>query len=77
MTSKTLLKTLCLATSALCSLTVVPAIAKSPKTPIEHVIIIVGENHTFDNLFGTLQSHLSHAAYVRAACDRRSTERSS
>ena len=22
-------------------------------TPIEHVIIIVGENHTFDNLFGT------------------------
>ena len=22
-------------------------------TPIRHVIIIVGENHTFDNLFGT------------------------
>ena len=22
-------------------------------TPIKHVIIIVGENHTFDNLFGT------------------------
>ena len=24
-------------------------------TPIKHVIIIVGENHTFDNLFGTYQ----------------------
>src|SRR5438046_3354241 len=22
-------------------------------TPIKHVIIVVGENHTFDNLFGT------------------------
>lgn len=22
-------------------------------TPIEHVIVIVGENRTFDNLFGT------------------------
>ena len=21
-------------------------------TPIEHVIVIIGENHTFDNLFG-------------------------
>lgn len=30
------------------------AINKSvkPRTPIEHVIIIVGENHTFDNLYG-------------------------
>ena len=26
-----------------------------PVTPIEHVIIIVGENHTFDNLFGAYQ----------------------
>jgi phospholipase C len=26
-----------------------------PKSPIEHVIIIVGENHTFDNLFGAYQ----------------------
>jgi phospholipase C len=25
------------------------------ETPIKHVIIIVGENHTFDNLFGTYQ----------------------
>ncbi len=24
-------------------------------TPIKHVIIVVGENHTFDNLFGTYQ----------------------
>lgn len=23
------------------------------KTPIEHVIIIIKENHTFDNYFGT------------------------
>lgn len=23
-----------------------------PRTPIEHVIVIVGENHTFDNLYG-------------------------
>jgi acid phosphatase len=25
------------------------------ETPIKHVIIVVGENHTFDNLFGTYQ----------------------
>jgi len=25
------------------------------KTPIEHVIVIVGENHTFDNIYGTYQ----------------------
>jgi len=29
--------------------------ATVPATPIQHVIIIVGENHTFDNLFGTYQ----------------------
>src|SRR5690242_2609759 len=29
--------------------------AAPPATPIKHVIIIVGENHTFDNLFGTYQ----------------------
>ena len=50
-----LFKSLCLATSALCTLTVAAASAKSPTTPIQHVIIIVGENHTFDNLFGTYQ----------------------
>lgn len=27
----------------------------STTTPIQHVIIVVGENHTFDNLFGTYQ----------------------
>ncbi|WP_315730155.1 MULTISPECIES: alkaline phosphatase family protein [unclassified Bradyrhizobium] len=48
-------KALCLATSVLFTATsVMPAFAgASTTTPIEHVIIIVGENHTFDNLFGT------------------------
>lgn len=27
--------------------------AAEPVTPIQHVIVVVGENHTFDNLFGT------------------------
>jgi acid phosphatase len=31
------------------------AVAASSTTPIQHVIIIIGENHTFDNLFGTYQ----------------------
>src|SRR5579875_2443945 len=26
-----------------------------PVTPIKHVIVIIGENHTFDNVFGTYQ----------------------
>nr|WP_259461563.1 alkaline phosphatase family protein [Paraburkholderia fungorum] len=26
-----------------------------PKTPIQHVIVIIGENHSFDNVFGTYQ----------------------
>jgi acid phosphatase len=26
-----------------------------PGTPIKHVIVIIGENHTFDNVFGTYQ----------------------
>jgi acid phosphatase len=26
--------------------------ARTPATPIEHVIVIVGENHTFDNIYG-------------------------
>ena len=29
------------------------ATARHTATPIQHVIIVVGENHTFDNLFGT------------------------
>ena len=51
-------KFLCLATSALSVLTMAAAQADPPKrtkTPIQHVIIIVGENHTFDNLYGTYQ----------------------
>lgn len=31
------------------------AAAGGTSTPIQHVIIVVGENHTFDNLFGTYQ----------------------
>src|SRR5258706_4798505 len=27
----------------------------SAATPIKHVIVIIGENHTFDNIFGTFQ----------------------
>ncbi len=47
-------KSLCLITSALGA---VPALAQgpSPTTPIQHVIVVVGENHTFDNLFGAYQ----------------------
>ena len=26
-----------------------------PRTPIEHVIVVVGENHTFGNVFGAYQ----------------------
>ncbi|MFO1101974.1 MAG: alkaline phosphatase family protein [Methylocystis sp.] len=54
MRSKSIFKMLCLGTSAL---GVSPALAQpeSPTTPIRHVIIVVGENHTFDNLFGTYQ----------------------
>jgi acid phosphatase len=53
MTASRLIKCLCLATTALQVLAVAPAAAASPRTPIQHVIIIVGENHSFDNVFGT------------------------
>jgi acid phosphatase len=47
-------KALCLATTAFfTSASAAPVLAATTTTPIEHVIIIVGENHTFDNLFGT------------------------
>jgi phospholipase C len=47
-------KAVSLATTAFFSIAqFAPAVAATPATPIEHVIIIVGENHTFDNLFGT------------------------
>jgi phospholipase C len=32
-----------------------PPSANAPTTPIKHVIVIIGENHTFDNVFGTYQ----------------------
>jgi len=45
---------LCLATT-LVAAAVSQAWAAAPVTPIQHVIVVVGENHTFDNLFGTYQ----------------------
>ncbi|MBY6242257.1 phospholipase C [Methylosinus sp. Sm6] len=47
---RSIFTSLCLATTALCA---TPAFAGSTTTPIRHVIIVVGENHTFDNVFGT------------------------
>jgi acid phosphatase len=47
-------KSLCLATTVIfAGGSIAPAFAGATATPIEHVIVIVGENHTFDNLFGT------------------------
>jgi len=37
------------------SLIAVEGWAGSARTPIEHVIVIVGENRTFDNMFATYQ----------------------
>ena len=55
-------KSLCLATTALLTAgSVAPAFAGATTTPIEHVIIIVGENHTFDNLFGTYKPKAGQA----------------
>lgn len=39
--------------TALAASAVSQAWAAEPVTPIQHVIVVVGENHTFDNLFGT------------------------
>lgn len=33
------------------------AAAATPTTPIEHVIVVVGENRTFDNLYGVYEPH--------------------
>jgi acid phosphatase len=43
-----------LAGALLVAISPLPVVAQASKTasPIEHVIIIVGENHTFDNVFG-------------------------
>jgi phospholipase C len=43
------------AVASLLAAAVTQAWAAKPATPIEHVIVVVGENHTFDNLFGTYQ----------------------
>lgn len=51
--TKTKLRKACVA--AAIGLFAVSSLAASPRTPIEHVIIIVGENRTFDNLFATYQ----------------------
>src|SRR5579862_411062 len=34
-----------------------PVVQSEPPTatPIKHVIVVIGENHTFDNVFGTYQ----------------------
>ena len=53
--AKQLVTTMALTASVLPSLMPYAAMAAAPATPIQHVIIIVGENHTFDNLFGTYQ----------------------
>lgn len=52
MISKLRLMSQYLATSAICSIAAIPANAAGTATPIEHVIVVVGENHTFDNVFG-------------------------
>jgi phospholipase C len=41
--------------TTLCAAAVSQAWAADTATPIQHVIVVVGENHTFDNLFGTYQ----------------------
>src|SRR5262249_57050341 len=33
-------------------LSMAPLFVNAASTPIQHVIIVVGENHTFDNVFG-------------------------
>ena len=53
--AKRLITTMALAAGVMPSLMPYAAMAAAPATPIQHVIIVVGENHTFDNLFGTYQ----------------------
>ena len=47
--------------TAFCAPRLAPAAAEAnghdAKTPIEHLIVIVGENRTFDHLFGTYKPH--------------------
>ena len=37
-----------------------PAGLGSTTTPIKHVVVIIGENHTFDNVFATYQPPYLH-----------------
>ena len=41
--------------SPYCALAAYSNEARTTETPIEHLIVIVGENHTFDNLYGAYQ----------------------
>ena len=41
-----------LAAALFASVSPCAVLAAGPTTPIQHVIVIVGENHTFDNVFG-------------------------
>src|SRR5271166_2385981 len=45
------------ALAAACLLCAPPVLAQTPatRTPIRHLIVVVGENHSFDNLFGVYQ----------------------
>src|SRR5215469_2936844 len=48
--------TLALAVLFVCvNASAVMATSNAPKSPIRHVILVVGENHSFDNLFGAYQ----------------------
>ena len=37
---------------------------RETETPIEHLIVIVGENHTFDNLYGAYQPNPSSSPFA-------------
>ena len=52
MTAKLRLSSRHLMVFALCGVAAMPASGADTATPIEHVIVVVGENHTFDNVFG-------------------------
>ena len=37
-----------------------PASTAKTVTPIEHLIVLIGENHSFDNVFATYRSKRDH-----------------
>jgi phospholipase C len=47
---------LCLTAAAANASSSESAAAPAPRTPIKHVIVIVGENHTFDNIYATYKA---------------------